>query len=123
MIQAGDDILCSQINKLINSIWNKEELPKQWKESIIASIYKKGNTVVIIAAWHSDQLPTKLYTIILLSRLSPHIHEITGVHQCHFNITDQLLISTFFCFQILKKKLLVHSASPIHRIQECLQFR
>jgi hypothetical protein len=29
--------------KFINSIWNKEELPEQWKESIIVSIYKKGD--------------------------------------------------------------------------------
>jgi len=28
---------------LINFIWNKEELPEQWKESIIVPIYKKGD--------------------------------------------------------------------------------
>jgi len=33
----------SKIRILINSIWNKEELPEEWKESIIAPIYKKGN--------------------------------------------------------------------------------
>jgi hypothetical protein len=31
------------INKLINSIWNTEELPDRWKESIIAPIHKMGN--------------------------------------------------------------------------------
>jgi hypothetical protein len=30
-------------HKLINSIWNKQELHDQWKESIIVPIYKKGN--------------------------------------------------------------------------------
>jgi hypothetical protein len=25
----------SAIHKLINSVWNKEELPDQWKESVI----------------------------------------------------------------------------------------
>jgi hypothetical protein len=30
-------------SKLINSIWNKEELPEQWKESIIVPVYKKGD--------------------------------------------------------------------------------
>jgi hypothetical protein len=29
------------IHKLINSIWNKEELPEQWNESIFVPIYKK----------------------------------------------------------------------------------
>jgi hypothetical protein len=35
LIQAGGEVLLSAIHKLINSIWNKEELPGQWKGSII----------------------------------------------------------------------------------------
>jgi hypothetical protein len=35
LIQAGGEMLLSAIHKLINSVWNKEELPDQWKESII----------------------------------------------------------------------------------------
>jgi hypothetical protein len=35
LIQAGGETLVSVIHKLITSIWNKEELPDQWKESII----------------------------------------------------------------------------------------
>jgi hypothetical protein len=27
----------------IISIWNKEELPDQWKESILVPVYKKGD--------------------------------------------------------------------------------
>jgi hypothetical protein len=26
----------------INSVWNKEELPQEWKESTNAPVYKKG---------------------------------------------------------------------------------
>jgi hypothetical protein len=33
LIKAGDEMLCSEIDKLICSVWNKEELPQQWKES------------------------------------------------------------------------------------------
>jgi hypothetical protein len=36
--QAGGEILRSKIHKLINSSWNKEELPDQWKESFIVRI-------------------------------------------------------------------------------------
>ena len=39
---AGRTIRCA-IHKLIISIWNKEELPEEWKELIIVPIYKKGN--------------------------------------------------------------------------------
>jgi hypothetical protein len=45
LIQAGGEILRSQIHKLINYTWNKEELPDQWKESIIVPIYRKGNKI------------------------------------------------------------------------------
>jgi hypothetical protein len=38
MIQAGGETLVSVIHKLINSIWNKEELPNQWKKSIIVRV-------------------------------------------------------------------------------------
>jgi hypothetical protein len=43
LIQAGGKILLSEIHKLINSVWNKEELPDQWKETIIVPIHKQGD--------------------------------------------------------------------------------
>jgi hypothetical protein len=43
LIQAGGQILLSEIHKLINSVRNKKELPDQWKESIIVPIHKKGD--------------------------------------------------------------------------------
>jgi hypothetical protein len=46
----------SGIHKLINSVWNKEELPDQWKESIIVPVHKKGDKT-------GYQLQTKYYRI------------------------------------------------------------
>jgi hypothetical protein len=43
LIKAGGETLCSEIHRLICCIWNKEELPQQWNESIIVPIYKKGD--------------------------------------------------------------------------------
>jgi hypothetical protein len=43
LIQGGGEILLSAIHKLVNSIWNKEEMPDQWKESIIVQADKKGD--------------------------------------------------------------------------------
>jgi hypothetical protein len=43
LYQAGGETLVSVIQKLITSIWNKEEMPDQWKESIIVLIHKTGD--------------------------------------------------------------------------------
>jgi hypothetical protein len=54
LIEVGGEILLSQTNKLINSVWNTEELPCQWKESTIVSINKKDDKLssVIIEGYH-----------------------------------------------------------------------
>ena len=43
LIKAGRSTIHCAIHKLIFAIWNKEELPGEWKESIIVSIHKKGD--------------------------------------------------------------------------------
>jgi hypothetical protein len=45
LIKAVGETLCSEIHKVIHSIWNKYELPEQWKESIIVQIYKMGDKI------------------------------------------------------------------------------
>jgi hypothetical protein len=40
LIQAGRETLYSEIHKVINSAWNKEELPQQWKKSAVVHIYR-----------------------------------------------------------------------------------
>jgi len=40
LIRSGRTIR-SGIHKLINSIWNEEELAQEWKESTTVPIYKK----------------------------------------------------------------------------------
>jgi hypothetical protein len=41
LIEKGRDKLYEEIHKLIVFIWNKEELPQEWKESIIVPIHKE----------------------------------------------------------------------------------
>jgi hypothetical protein len=87
------------INSFINCIWNTEEFPYQWKESIIIPIYKKGDKTDSSNFRGISLLSTsyKMLSNVLLSRLSPYIDEIVGDYQCGLDITDQLLIK-FFAF-------------------------
>ena len=43
MIKARGRTIRSEIHKLINSLWKKEELPEEWMESITVPFYKKGD--------------------------------------------------------------------------------
>ena len=43
LIKAGGRTICLEIHKLITSIWKKEKLPEEWKESIIVPTHKKGD--------------------------------------------------------------------------------
>ena len=72
LIKAGGRTLCYEIHKLIISIWNKEELPEEWKESIIAPIYKKGDKTDCSNYRGISLLPTlyKILSNMLLSRLT-----------------------------------------------------
>jgi len=82
MIKARSRTICYEIHTLIISIWNKEELPEEWKESIIVPIYKKGHKTDCSYYRSISLLPTmyKILSNILLSRLTPHAVEIIGDH-------------------------------------------
>jgi hypothetical protein len=98
-IQAGGEMLLSVIHKLINSIWNKEQLPDQCKEPITVPIHKMGDKTNC-NNYRGISLLSTSYNIlsnILLSRLSPYVDEIIGVINVGSDIIHQLLIrfSTF----------------------------
>jgi hypothetical protein len=105
LIKAGGETY-SEIHRLICSIWNKEESPQQWKESIIVPIYKKGDKTDCNNYQGISLLLTayKILSNILLARLTPYVNEIIGDHQCGFcynrSTTDQI----FYIWQILEKK-------------------
>ena len=63
LIKAGGRTIRFKVLKLVTSVWNKEELPEEWKESSIVPVCKKGikQIVVIMEAYHLCQLCTKFY--------------------------------------------------------------
>jgi sorting nexin-29 len=106
LIQSRGEMLLSVIHKLINALWNKEELPDQWKEFIIVAFHKKGDKTDCSNYRGISLLSTShnVISIILLSGLVPYIDEVIGDHQCWIrrnrSTTDQI-----FCIrQILEKK-------------------
>jgi hypothetical protein len=106
LIQAGREMLRLGVHKLIKLIWNKEELPHQWKESIVVPVHKKGDKADCSNYRGISLLSTsyKILSNILLARPTPYAEKIIGDHQCGFrhnrSTTDQI-----FCIrQMLEKK-------------------
>jgi hypothetical protein len=99
LIKTGGETLYSEIHRLICSIWNKEELPQKWKESIIVPIHKNGEKTDCNNYRGISLLSTayKILSKILLTRLTPHVNEIIENHQSGFRRKNLLWIrfSTF----------------------------
>jgi len=116
LIKAGGRTICLEIHKLITSIWKKEKLPEEWKESIIIPIHKKANKTDCSNYRSTSHLPTtyKILSNILLSRLTPYAKEIIGDHQCGFR-RNRSTIDHIFCIrQILEKKW--EYSVPVHQL-------
>jgi hypothetical protein len=82
-------------------IWNKEELPHHWKESIVVPIHKEGDKTDCSNYRGISSLSTsyKILSNTLLPRLIPYEDEIIGDHRRNRS-TDQI----FYICQILEKK-------------------
>jgi hypothetical protein len=82
LIEPGGITIPSEIYKILNSILNYEELPEEWKESIIVPIYKKGRKTES-NDYRVITLPTTYKTLsnIPHSRLNPYAEEIIWDHQ------------------------------------------
>jgi hypothetical protein len=108
--------LRSEIHKLIKMIWNKEELPHQWKKSIVVPSHKKGDKtdcsnyrgISLLSTWY------KIWSNILLARLTPHADEIIGDHQCWFRRNRSTTDQIFYIRQILEKKWEFHGT--VHQL-------
>jgi len=116
LIKAGGRKIFLESHKLITSIWKKDKLPEEWKESTIIPIHKKGDKTDCNNYRGISLLPTtykNLYNI-LLSRLIPNAKEIIGNHQCGFRRNRSTLDQIFCIHQIQEKKWEYHE--PVHQL-------
>ena len=93
-------IIRYEIHKLSISIWNKEELPEEWRDWIIVPICKKGDKTDCSNYRGISLLPStyKILSSILFSRLTPFAEEISGYHQCGFR-NNRSTTDHIFCIR------------------------
>ena len=106
LIKSGGPSLCAAVHKLILAIWRQEKLPREWKESIIIPIHKKGEKTNCSNFRGISLLPTcyKILSKILLKRLNIYAKEIIGDYQCGFRPFRSTMDPVFCIRQILEKK-------------------
>ena len=82
------------IHKLITSVWKKEKLPEEWKQSIIVPIHKKGDKTDCnnYRGISLLRITYKILSNTLLSRLTPYAKEIFGIINVVFDATGRRLI-------------------------------
>jgi hypothetical protein len=87
-------------------IWNKEELPHQWKEPTVVPIHKEGDKTDCSNYRGISLLSTsyKILSNILLTRLTPYADEIIGDHHCGFQCNRSATDQIFYIQQILDNK-------------------
>jgi hypothetical protein len=84
--------LSSEIYKLIKLIWNKEELPHQWKESVVP-IHKKGDKTEC-SNYRGISLLSNSYKILsstVIARLILMQMKSLGITSVDFDVIGDLL--------------------------------
>jgi len=105
LIKTGGRTIHCEIHKLIISIWIKEELPEEWKESIILPIYKKGDKTDC-----SNYKGISLFANYVQNfiqhpavKLTPYARKLLGIISVDFDAAGQLLIIDSAFVKYLRK--------------------
>lgn len=84
--------------RVIQKIWEKEEIPTEWQEAVVISIHKKGKKEDCgnYRGMSLLSIPYKVISKIILSRLECYSNEIIIEHQAGFikgrSTTNQISI-------------------------------
>jgi len=104
-LQAGTNGLGVKVmHRLCQAVWEKEELPAEWKRSIIIPIHKKGrlecvNYRRISLTCHSS----KIFTSIILQRIKKRTEEMLSEAQAGFRDHRSTIDQIFTLRQIAEK--------------------
>jgi len=105
LIMARGRTNLHEMQKLIIFIWNKEELPEEWKELTTVPFYKKCDKSVCSNYRGISHLPAtlKILSNVLVSSLTPCSEEIIGVINVDCDTTGQLLVIYSAFVEYLRK--------------------
>ena len=105
LIKQGGRTLKQRIYQLILMIWEKEQLPNQWKKGIFCLLYKKGDRLDCMNYRPITVLNVvyKIFAIILNQKLVDTIETELGDFQSGFRPNRSTVDNIFMIRQIIEK--------------------
>ena len=93
------------MHKLIQHIWEEDEIPEEWGKSAVINLYKKGDPLKCGNYRGLSLLVTarKCYTTIIKGRMNQHLEEILGEEQAGFRPNRSTTDMIFVLRQIAEK--------------------
>ena len=115
LVQAGGEDMISLLHKICNEIWKTGEWPKEWTQSLVITLPKKGNlqkcqnyrTISLICH------PSKVMLRIILNRLKPMADKIIAEEQAGFR-TGRSTTEQIFNLRLLCEKYSEHQQDLYH---------
>lgn len=105
LYKHGGRAVILALHGIIEKIWKEEKMPKEWEESIICSIYKKGDKYdcknyrgisLLNAAY-------KIFTTVIKNRLEPYAEKTIENYQAGFRPKKSTVDQLFVVRQLLRK--------------------
>ena len=115
LVQAGGEEMINILHKICNQIWKTGEWPKEWTQSLIITLPKKGN-LQLCQNYRTISLichPSKVMLRIILNRLRPQAEKIIAEEQAGFR-SGRSTTEQIFNLRIICEKYLEHQQDLFH---------
>lgn len=92
------------VHDLVSFGWDKEELPEQWKGSVIVPIQQNGQELLVEVdeAYDYYQLCGKILSNIFLCRLTPYVGKIIEIISVNFDIIGREWPQCGLCMSLVR---------------------
>ena len=107
LIKYGGDHVKEAFHALCQKIWQQKSWPKEWTQSLIIPIPKKGN-IRLCQNYRTLSLishPNKIMLHIILNRLKPQAEEVLAEEQAGFRARRSTVEQIFNCRIMIEKHL------------------
>ena len=105
LLKYGGQAMVDVMHKLIQQIWDKDEIPEEWGRAAVINLYKKGDPLQCGNYRGLSLLVTarKCYTTIIKARMNKRLEEILGEEQAGFRPWRSTADMVFVLRQIAEK--------------------